>query len=92
MTFTCVYDHTLYVHCNYDLYLCLLSYILYSYDICLFTIMHSFICNIDQGNITGLIYIDLKKDFDTVNHTIVIQKLAAYGVRGTRWNLVFFLF
>ncbi len=44
------------------------------------------LCNIDQGNITGLIYIGLKKAFDTVNHTIMIQKLAAYGVRGTSWN------
>ncbi len=32
------------------------------------------------------VYIDLQKAFDTVNHTIMIQKLAAYGVRGTSWN------
>ncbi len=33
-----------------------------------------------------MICIDLKKAFDTVDHTIMIQKLAAYGVRGTNWN------
>ncbi len=36
--------------------------------------------NIDSGNVTGLIYIDLRKAFDTVNHHIMIEKLTAYGV------------
>ncbi len=36
--------------------------------------------NINSGNVTGLIHIDLKKSFDTVNHNIMIQKPAAYGV------------
>ncbi len=31
--------------------------------------------NIDSRNVTGLIYIDLRKVFDTVNHCIIIQKL-----------------
>ncbi len=36
--------------------------------------------NIDSGNVTGLICIDLRKAFDTVNHHIMIQKLTAYCV------------
>ncbi len=42
--------------------------------------------NIDSGNVSGLIYIDLRKAFDTVNHRIMIQKHAAYGVAGNSWN------
>ncbi len=42
--------------------------------------------NIDSGNVTRLIYIDLRKAFDTVNHCILIQKLAAYGVAVDNWN------
>ncbi len=42
--------------------------------------------NIDSGNVTGLIYIDVRKAFDTVNHRIMIQKLAAYGRSGDSWN------
>ncbi len=42
--------------------------------------------NIDSGNVTGLIYIDLRKAFDTINHRIMIQRLAAYGVAGDSWN------
>ncbi len=52
----------------------------HSCDTALLKMTDDWLCNIDQENITGLIYIDLKKAFDTVNHTIMIQKLAVYGV------------
>ena len=38
--------------------------------------------NIDRGKYTGLIFIDLKKAFDTVNHDILLKQLEKYGIRG----------
>ena len=36
---------------------------------------------LDVGKYVGVIFIDLKKAFDTVDHQILIQTLAQYGIR-----------
>ena len=48
---------------------------------------NSWSVNIDNGLINGVIFIDLKKAFDTIDHKILLQKLASYGVdyRALKW-------
>ena len=39
--------------------------------------------NLNSGQATVAVYIDLRKAFDTVNHDILIKKLALLGIRGS---------
>ena len=41
---------------------------------------NSWSVNIDNGLINGVIFIDLKKAFDSIDHSIFLRKLASYGI------------
>ena len=49
-------------------------------------LINDWLKHIDQGNIVGAIFFDLKKAFDVVDHEILLQKLALYGIKGTALN------
>ena len=42
--------------------------------------------NIDRGEYTTALFIDLKKAFDTVDHEILLAKLDSYGLKGKELN------
>ena len=42
----------------------------------------------DGGRKVGVLFIDFRKAFDCVNHTILVEKLKGIGVMGSMWNWI----
>ena len=42
--------------------------------------------DIYRGNINAILFLDLKKTFDTVDHTILLSKISAYGIPENAFN------
>lgn len=46
-------------------------------------VTNAFLYQMDNGNMTSVIFIDLHKALDTVDNQILLDKLAYYGIEGT---------
>ena len=42
--------------------------------------------NSDRGNVNAVIFLDLRKTFDTADHAILLSKLCTYGIQGEAYN------
>ena len=43
--------------------------------------------NIDRGNVNAVVFLDLKKAFDTLDHDILLSKMNLYGIQGITLDL-----
>ena len=48
--------------------------------------MNEWLWNIDNSLLNGVIFLDLKKAFDTMDHAILLGKLKLYGVSSQSLN------
>ena len=40
----------------------------------------------DNGKLTGVVFLDIRKAFDSIDHKILLKKLKFYGVVGAEYD------
>ena len=59
---------------------------LYNTVTCLLNIIDPWLKSSDEGEMNLSIFLDLRKAYDTVDHTTLLLKLGKYGIRSTSYN------
>jgi len=54
-----------------------------SYDL-----LHEILTTLNNKQMVGGIFCDLHKAFDSINHTMLLEKMKLYGVSGKFYNLI----
>ena len=60
----------------------------YSTELSALRLIHRMISHLDAGRFHLNIYIDLSKAFDTLDHTVLLEKLWHYGIRDTELQII----
>ena len=50
--------------------------------------INQWLMNVNSGELNSVVFLDIKKAFDTVNHGVLLQNLACYGIKDNSLKLI----